>query len=422
MSVGTEWGTIKRLKLRCGGNNTDRGSISTRRGFLILAVVLMAANLRPTITGVGPLISDIVQGTGISGTLAGLVTTIPLMAFGLISPLAPRWARRFGLERTLITGLGILLAGTLLRSWGGPWTLLSGMFLVGAGAAIGNVLLPSLIKRDFSRHIGIMTGIYTTTMNVFAGIASGISVPLARQMHLGWRGSLESWAVLSLVALVVWLPLARHHHTPDEERPSLLMHSLIAWQITLFMGLQSFLFYVNVAWLPTLLHDRGMSLTMAGWLVSLMQIVSLPATFIVPILAGRQARQQHLVLWISALFLIGYAGLLTTRGTIVSVIWVIFVGFGAGASISLALLFFSLRARTHQLAGNISGMAQSIGYVLAACGPISVGLFHSWTGSWALPLSVMLLVVVLMAVFGLGAGRDVFVEEELALNSSANRS
>ena len=372
----------------------------------------MAANLRPAITGVGPLISEIVRDSGISESLAGLVTTMPLIAFGLISPLAPIWAKRTGLERTLIAGLGILLAGTILRTWGGSWSLFSGMFLVGAGAAIGNVLLPSLIKRDFSRSIGLMTGIYTTTMNVFAGLASGISVPLSRSLNLGWRGSLESWAVLSLMALIIWFPLVRlHHHVPLDVRPARLMHSWLAWQITFFMGLQSFLFYVNVAWFPTLLYERGMSLTTAGWLVSLMQIVSLPATFIVPILAGRQARQQSLVAVSGALFLMGYAGMLLSTGVISTVISVICVGFGAGASISLALAFFSLRTRTHLQAGSISGMAQSFGYVLAAAGPFTIGILHSLTGSWTLPLVVMLLVVLIMSAFGLGAGRNVFIEE-----------
>ncbi len=398
--------------------NTITKNNFSRPGFLILCVILMAANLRPTITGVGPMIAAIVNGSKLSESLAGLVTTIPLIAFGLISPLAPRWARRAGLERTMIAGLGLLLLGTLLRSAGGAWTLLSGMFLVGSGVAIANVLLPSLIKRDFPTKIGLMTAIYTTTMNVFAGLASGISVPLSRQLHLGWRGSLESWAVLTLAALVVWLPLARNHHVPDESRPSRLMHSGLAWQITLFMGLQSFLYYVNVAWLPTLLHERGMSMSMAGWMVSLMQIVSLPATFIVPIIAGRHQQQKHLVTLVSSLFLMGYAGLLLMPGVTFAVIWVIFAGFGAGASISLALAFFSLRTHTHQQAGSISGMAQSIGYLLAATGPLVIGILHSWTRSWTLPLIVLVIVVVIMALFGLGAARNVFIEDPGVADSS----
>ncbi|NMP24521.1 CynX/NimT family MFS transporter [Sulfobacillus harzensis] len=375
----------------------------------MVSILIMAANLRPTITGVGPLIAEISRGTGLSPGLAGMVTTLPLIAFGLISPIAPRAARRLGLERTLYIGLIILLAGTLCRSLGTAAALLAGMFLVGAGVAIGNVLLPSLVKRDFPQRIGLMTGVYTTVMNIFAGLGSGISVPLAHGLGLGWRGALLTWAILTVVALLLWLPHLRQRHLPDATQMGGMWRSPVAWQITFFMGLQSLLFYVNVAWLPTLLHDRGLSLSLSGWLVSLMQIVSLPGTFLVPIMAGRQRRQQNLVAAISALFFVGYLGLLITQGIVLSIIWVIFIGFGAGASISLALAFFSLRTHTHHQAGQISGMAQSIGYLLAAAGPFTVGLLHSASGAWTMPLMLLLVVVLLMAGFGLGAGRDVYI-------------
>lgn len=382
----------------------------------------MAANLRPTITGVGPLIGLISRGTGLSAGVAGIVTTLPLIAFGLLSPFAPRAARRFGLERTLYAGLIILLGGTLLRSSGTAWALLVGMFLVGSGVAIGNVLLPSLVKRDFPTRIGLMTGIYTTVMNIFAGLASGISVPLSHIVGFGWRGSLTAWAILTLVALLLWLPHLRQHHIPESSTVGRMWRSPIAWQVTLFMGLQSFLFYVNVSWLPTLLHDRGMSLTLSGWLVSLMQIVSLPGTFLMPIWAGRQRRQQNLVIVIALLFFVGYLGLLVTHGNLVSILWVIFIGFGAGASISLALAFFSLRTHNHHQAGQISGMAQSVGYLLAAVGPLTVGLLHSASASWTVPLIMLLVVVVLMALSGLGAGRDVYIEGDENAERSSNRS
>lgn len=378
---------------------------------IIVAVILLAANLRPSITGVGPVISAIEHGTGLSGEIAGLLTTLPLLAFGVISPLAPRLATTLGIERTLFIGLSVLLAGTVLRAVGPAWVLLCGMFLVGSGAAVGNVLLPSLVKRDFPQRIGLMTGIYTATMNVFAGLASGLSVPLSEDMPWGWRGSLASWGILAALAVIVWLPLIRQHHTPDLAPTGSVLRSFVAWQVTLFMGLQSFLFYVNVAWLPTLLHDRGMTLTQGGWMVSLMQLVSLPATFIMPIVASRSPRQRHLVLIVGLLFFVGYLGLLTAKSPALAVIGVICIGFGAGASISLALAFFSLRTRTHQQAGKVSGMAQSIGYVLAALGPVTVGILHSVTGSWAIPLILLLAVVVVMSAFGMGAGRDVFIGE-----------
>lgn len=377
---------------------------------IIVAIIFLAANLRPAITGVGPLISAITRGTGLTPGVAGLVTTLPLISFGVVSPLAPKLARKLGIERTLFLSLAVLLAGTLIRAIGtAPW-LLAGMLLAGAGIAVGNVLMPSLVKRDFPERIGLMTGLYTTVMNVFAGLASGLSVPLSHHWGLGWQGSLAAWGALGVLGLIVWLPHLSQRHLPSAARAGGFWRSPLAWEMTLFMGLQSFLFYVNVAWLPTLLHDRGLSLNLAGWLVSLMQIISLPGTFVVPILAGRQRQQVSLVLAVALAFFVGYLGLLVTTNEAATIICLVLVGFGAGASISLALALFSLRTRHHEHAGQISGMAQSVGYLLAGLGPLTVGYLHTATQSWTGPLLLLLVVVVLMAVSGVGAGRDRFVD------------
>jgi CP family cyanate transporter-like MFS transporter len=183
------------------------------------------------------------------------------------------------------------------------------------------------------------------------------------------------------------------------------------------MGLQSLLFYVNVAWLPTLLHDRGMSLALSGWMVSLMQFVSLPSTFLMPIIAVRRKNQQALVGIISLLFAFGYLGLLLP-GTRFAWIWVTLIGVAGGASISLALAFFSLRSHHHDQAAELSGMAQSVGYLLAAVGPISIGLIHHTTRTWTLALLALLVTVLLMLVFGLGAGRDIYVESRFSISSN----
>ncbi|MHB1610671.1 MAG: MFS transporter, partial [Sulfobacillus sp.] len=244
----------------------------------------------------------------------------------------------------------------------------------------------------------------------FAALSSGISVPLSHISGVGWRGSLASWILLTGCAMVLWLPQMKNHHSLSSHAPISLRHSRVAWQITLFMGLQSLLFYVNVAWLPNLLHDRGMTLAGAGWMVSLMQFVSLPASFLMPIIAGRRKNQQSLVLLVGLLFGIGYLGLLLA-GISTSWIWIVLIGMAGGASISLALAFFSLRSHTHSEAAQLSGMAQSIGYLLAALGPISIGLIHHATKNWAIPLAVLLAIVILMGLFGWGAGQDVYVND-----------
>lgn len=383
---------------------------ATRSRFLLItAIILLAANLRPAITGVGPLIGPIIRGTGLNPAWSGLVTTLPLIGFGLVSPITPRAAARFGLERTLFLGLILLGIGTLLRASGTIPALLGGMLLVGVGVAVGNVLLPSLIKRDFPGTVGLMTGLYVTVMNVFAGLGSGLSAPLASRWH--WQGSLALWAILAGLALAFWLPLVRRHRLAGTAPAHGLWRSPLAWQMTLFMGFQSLLFYVNIAWLPTLLHTRGFSLTTSGWLVSLVQIVSLPGTFIMPILAQRQRRQHSLVAATAGMFLIGYLGLMVSTSPWWSIVSVIFAGFGSGVSISLALAFFSLRTRSHQSAGQVSGMAQSVGYLLAAVGPLLVGLLYSQQHTWTDPLLLLAAAVVLMTWAGFGAARDRFIED-----------
>lgn len=383
--------------------------ISWKQSLLILGILLVAVNLRPSITGIGPLIGTIAQHTGLTPAVSGILTTLPLIAFGLISPLSPRLVRRFGLETALFLGLLCLTLGTLIRATGSIAALLFGMFLVGSGVALGNVLLPSLVKRDFPRHIGLMTGLYSTMMSSCAALASGISVPMALRWGLGWRGSLAIWAVLGTLAMLLWIPqLRRHQRVPIAIKIS-LWRSRLAWQVTLFMGLQSLIFYVNVAWLPNLLHDRGMSLASAGWMLSWMQFISLPGSFIMPILAGKRPHQRHLVVAISLLFMLGYAGLLT-QGLHLAWVWVGLVGLAGGASLSLALVFFSLRTKTPEEATELSGMAQSVGYLLAAVGPVSIGLLHHATHSWTAPLIMLLVVAILVGWTGLFAGRQAFVE------------
>lgn len=393
---------------RLGGLSVNTSS-RFRAVLLVAGVVLLAMNLRPTITGVGPLVSLISRDTGLSTGWAGSLTTLPLLAFGLVSPVAPGLVRRLGLERSLLLGLMILTVGTIIRSLGPVSTLLIGMFLVGGGVAIGNVLIPSLVKRDFPHHLGIMTGMYSTVMGVFAAVASGISIPLAMDTPLGWQGSLGIWSLLSLIGLLVWLPHVRRRQQVPTYGHLSLWRSPLAWQVTLFMGLQSFLFYCNVAWLPTLLHSLGMPLATAGWMISLMQLISLPGSFLMPIWAGRRPDQRPLMAITGVLFLIGYIGLLTL-GIRLAWLWIACIGFAGGASISLALTYFSLRTKSARDATQLSGMAQSVGYLIAAIGPISLGMLYDATHAWVIPLVVLLAISLLMLVAGIPASRNMTVE------------
>lgn len=394
-------------------SNTEKREKEQRSpgwSWLILAgVMLTAVNLRAGITSVGPLIGSIREDIGISGTLAGMLTTLPLLAFAVLSPLTPGFARRVGMEKALMLSMIVLTAGIWIRSVSSPWTLMIGTALLGSAIAVGNVLLPSLVKRDFPRNIGLMTGTYSTVMNFMAAAASGVSIPLAVQAGLGWQGALAVWSVLSVPAVLIWVLQRKERkvQTAAVAAPAQwkgLIRSRVAWSITLFMGLQSFTFYSNVSWLPEILRSQGMDMASAGWMLSLLQFVSLPFSFIIPVLAGRRADQRMLVAVSAVSMLIGYIGLLSGYSAL-NVLWVILIGTSGGANFSLSLMFFTLRSRTVHESAALSGMAQSFGYLLAAVGPMLIGYMHDFTGGWKPSLLILASIVVLLWLFGMTAAK-----------------
>jgi CP family cyanate transporter-like MFS transporter len=380
---------------------------------LVGGIILLALNLRASLTSVGPLIGVIQADTHISDALAGLLTTLPLLAFAALSPLASRLARRFGMEVVLFFSLLMLTLGIVVRSLAPVVALFVGTVILGLAIALMNVLLPSLVKRDFPRHVGVMTSIYTSVMSASASLAAGISIPLAVGFGFGWRGSLLSWALLSALAIFVWLPQLRSRHQPEAParegwRPRDLWRSALAWQITIFMGLQSLMFYVIIAWGPTILINAGMSAATAGLMLALNQVVSVLASLVVPVIAGRFPEQRPLVIVAAALCLVAVAGLGFTSSLLAG-LWMALLGLGSGASISLALMFIIVRAPDARISAELSGMVQSIGYLLAAVGPTMFGLIHDWTHSWTTPLLLLALLIIVMLLAGLGAGRNALV-------------
>ncbi|SET81033.1 MFS transporter, CP family, cyanate transporter [Salinibacillus kushneri] len=379
---------------------------------LLTGIVLIAINLRPAITSVGPLMGTIRDDIGLANWNTGLITSLPLLAFAIMSPVAPKIANRLGNEKALLLGLILLLSGIGIRSLALVPALYIGTTFVGLGIAVCNVLLPGVIKEKFPDKVGLMTGAYTTIMSVFAAIASGLSVPLATA--LGWQMSLLIWALFALIGITIWVIINhKNNDTPDQQyfetNSSQLFRSAMAWQVTLFMGLQSFLFYVTISWLPELLHHSGISIETAGWLLSYMQFISLPVTFYTPILASRFNNQQGISIGIGLLGLLGYGGLLFDGSLFITIISVTLIGFALGACISLALAFLGMRSIDAKQAANLSGMAQSFGYLLAAIGPLLIGLLFDITKTWTVPLLVMLIVVLVLTGFGIGAGRDKYV-------------
>ncbi|NIK71645.1 MFS transporter [Paenibacillus sp. BK720] len=385
---------------------------------LALSLIFVAANLRAPITSVGPLVSYIRESTGISNSVAGLLTTVPLLAFTFMSPFAPQLARRYGVERVIFIALIFIGIGTLCRSISSSVALFGGTILIGLSIAVCNVLIPSLVKKDFSNKIGLMTGIYSVSMNLCGALASGISVPLARDAGFGWQGALSCWLVLTAVGIVFWLPrmnqsrqtatISQASTAAGEAKP---WRSSLAWQVTLFMGLQSFIFYNLVAWLPEILNSRGMTNDTAGWMLSLIQFSMLPFTFVIPIIASRMKSQRVLVVITTVLYLVGIGGLLLDGNGLVP-LWSVLIGVAGAGSFSLAMLFFTLRTRTSHAAAQLSGMAQSVGYLLAAIGPLVFGMIHDMTHRWTVSIGMLIAASLLIFIFGMGAARDRYVGDE----------
>jgi len=383
---------------------------------IILAIVIVSINLRPAITSVGPLIGMIRTDLGLEHWSAGLLTSLPLFAFAIMSPIVPQLANRFTNERMMVFGLFVVMLGIGLRSIPYKVLLFGGTILLGIGIAICNVLLPSIVKERFPQKIGLMTGVYSTTMGVFAAIASGLSAPLATKLSLGWQLSLLLWIIPALIGMIVWIFFARNNEQNDKRSLKFIQSfdqqiwkSPLAWQIAFFMGLQSSLFYITVSWLPEILQFIGQDVNTAGWMLSYAQFIGLPIGFLIPVLAGRMKRQFSLVLILGLLAFVGFSGLLFTSSFGLIMLSITFIGITVGGTFPLALTFLALRARTAQQASYLSGMAQSVGYLIAALGPILMGLLFDLTKSWSVPLIVLMIITLLTIIFGLSSSRDQYV-------------
>ncbi|UOR10867.1 CynX/NimT family MFS transporter [Halobacillus amylolyticus] len=391
--------------------------LNTKKALSIIGIIFVAFNLRPAITSVGPLISSIMKDIGISNAAAGFITTLPLLSFAVFSLLAPKLGYRFGYERMVFIGLLTLITGIVIRFISLTFTLFAGTALIGIGIAISNVLLPGIVKGKYPQKVGLMTAVYTTCMSVFSAIGTGLSIPLAKNLGLGWEKTLLCWASLALLAAVAWLPQLRKPSKFNDVKTSTLQgnsiwRSKIAWQVTIFMGLQSFLFYSMIAWLPEILNGRGLSISTAGWMVSIMQLTGLPITFLTPVLAARFHSQRGIVGLIGFLYTAGLLGVLSGSSIGVLTVSVMLMGIGQAASISLALTLLGLRTANAQQSAALSGMSQSVGYSLAAVGPVLIGILLDVTASVTVPLLLFIAIIIVMVTAGLGAGRNQTVFNE----------
>lgn len=379
---------------------------------LAVTLFLVSLNLRPALSGVAPLLDAIRQQTGLSAAGAGILTTLPVLCFGLIAPVGAMLAHRYSTRRAVQAGLMLLAASLGLRVFGGLPGLFAGTLAAGAAIGVVMVLLPGIIKRDFAQNVGLMTGLYTMALSLGATLGAGLAVPLAQWGgEDDWRMSLALWALPAVLAAVAWsvtAPEDRAAGESDKARMRTLFGDALAWQVAGFMGLQSLLAYCVFGWLPTMLIDRGMSPLAAGAALSVSIAVQLPATMAGPWIAGLGRDQRLAVLGLVVVMMAGLAGCLYAP---VGQIWwwVVLLGAGQGSSFSIATLLVVLRSPDSRTVAALSGMTQLVGYLLAACGPLMTGLLYDWSGGWDAPAVFFALAGLAAAAAGLGAGRRRFV-------------
>ncbi len=389
---------------------------STYIYFFIAGIVLIAFNLRPAITSLGPLVGMIQEDVGLAHWSAGLLMSLPLVVFAFMSPLVPKIANRLTNELTLIIGLTFLLIGIAIRSIPLTFFLFSGTLFAGLGIAIGNVLLPAVVKDKFPEKFGLMTSVYSTSMGLVASLASGISVPLAINLNLGWQGAQIVWTIPVVVAILVWVFLrkfnVRDSRAVQPKKGSSakgMWRTPLAWQIAIFMGFQSFLFYVTISWLPEILHSHGISMEAAGWLLSFTQLVGLPASFFIPVLAARAQSQVKIAFMLGMCAIVGYSGLLLGSSYPMLIVSIALIGFALGGAFPLALSYIGLRARNANQAAELSGMTQSTGYLLAAVGPLVIGYLYDMAHMWTVPIITLIVVSVVVMILGMLSGRNRYV-------------
>jgi CP family cyanate transporter-like MFS transporter len=382
----------------------------TRRGtagwLTVLGVILLALNLRAAIAGLAPLLPDVRVDLGLSRVTAGLLTALPVLCFALLSPVAALLGRRVGIELALLLAMLGIIAGTLLRTIAGSAWMLVGTAIIGAGIAVGNVLVPSVVKQDFPEREGLMTGLSTAALTGGAALAAAVTAPLAGSAGLGWRGALLVIGGLAALAAVVWLPQLRSHHVAPllRVRGGQVLRSPITWHLAMFMGMQSMTYYAVLAWLPALLGEKGVSAAGAGWALSLFNLLGIATSVLVPAFAARRRDQRGIGLLTCGWGGVGLLGLLFAPS--LYLLWAVLMGLAQGAGIGLAFALIVLRASNPESARDLSGTVQAIGYLLGAGGPVVMGLLRDSSGGWTLPLIAMSAAVAVMAVAAVGGGRN----------------
>ncbi|MGF6886168.1 cyanate transporter [Nocardia sp. GAS34] len=390
------------------GRARPLGGFTDSAPLRLLLIVLVAINLRPAVTAVGPMLSEIQHELHLSSAAAGAMTTLPLVCFGMYGLIAPFLRRSPAPETLLVAAMGLLTATLLIRVIPVTAVLFAGSLLAGVAISIGNIAVPAIIKRDYPDRVTTVTAVYSVAVTVGAAGASALAVPIEHGLHTGWRMPLALLAIPAAVAGLAWLPRLRRGGDPGAAAPGghwELWRDKLAWQVTAFMGLQSVLAYAIIGWMPTIYIDRGLGKEAAGYAVSLVSLTQAVGAMAVPLFERRLRDQRPLVAAAVVLNVIGFAGIAWAPvGSVWA--WAVLLGLGQGAAFATALSFLGLRSPDAQTARQLSGMAQGVGYVIAAAAPLALGALHDAVGNWTVPMIVMLGVAALTGLPGLAAGRN----------------
>ncbi|WP_433826559.1 CynX/NimT family MFS transporter [Actinoplanes sp. CA-015351] len=390
----------------------EQQAITRRQGrlFILIALLLAAVNLRLAVTSIGPVLTELRAGLGMSTTVAGLLTSVPVVCFAAIGLAAPRLARRFGSARVIFGGLALLTAGLATRPYAGGvalFLLLSAVAL--AGIALVNILLPSIVKDRFPDQVGTVTGLYTVALNVGATTAAAATVPLTSSFGDDWRLGLSCWALAAVIALPPWLLLARSAPAPrpaQDQQPSSVRvtRSPVAWALAVYFGMQSTSAYVIIGWLPQIYRDAGISASTAGILFAVTSFLGVPLGFALSSLAGRTRSQSMIALVLGLFGMAGWGGLLWSPSA-APWLWAIMLGV-VNTAFPLVLTMIALRGSNPATVVKLSAFAQSVGYLIAIPGPFVIGALHDATDGWRAPLAVMVALMIPQMIAGYQAGRN----------------